>query len=82
MDIRGNRVCPRTGPPHWRGVFKGLVWPPMGPANTAHLLLQFYFHIISISKSCLAALAVALDKRRVGEDMKESQKRRRKRNMY
>lgn len=63
MDVRGNVACPRTGPPHRRGVFKGLVWHPMGAANTAHLLLQFYFHIISISKTCLAALAVALDKR-------------------
>lgn len=40
---------------------------PTGPANTAHLPLQFYFHIISISKSCLAALAFGSDKRRVSE---------------
>lgn len=78
MDVSGIVACPRTGPSHRRGVFKGLVWRPMGAANTAHLLLQFYFHIISISKSCLAALAVALDKRRVGEGMEERQKRRRK----
>lgn len=78
IDVKGNVACPRTGPPHRRGVFKGLVWCPMGAANTAHLLLQFYFHIISISKSCLAALAVALDKRRVGEGMEERQKRRRR----
>lgn len=50
MDVLGNGACPRTGPPHWRGVFKGLVWPLMGAANTARLLPQFYFHIISISK--------------------------------
>lgn len=79
VDVSGKVACPRTGPSHRRGVFKGLVWRPMGAANTAHLLLQFYFHIISISKSCLAALAVALDKRRVGEGMEERQKRRRKR---
>lgn len=71
VDVRGNLARPRTGPPHRRGVFKGPVWRPMGAANTAHLLLQFYFHIISISKSYLAALAVALDKRGVGEGMEE-----------
>lgn len=42
---------------------------PTGPANTAHLPLQFYFHIISISKSRLAALAFALDKSRVSEGL-------------
>lgn len=40
---------------------------PVGSANTAHLPLQFYFHIISISKSLLATLAFGLDKRRVSE---------------
>jgi len=40
---------------------------PRVPANTAHLPLQFYFQIISISKSLLAALAFGWDKSRVGE---------------
>lgn len=41
---------------------------PMDPVNTAHLALQFYFLIISISKSCLAALEFAKDKKeRVSE---------------
>lgn len=44
-----------------------------GPANTAHLPLQCYFHMISISKSLLPALAFSLDKRREegGKKMKE-----------
>lgn len=37
---------------------------PTGLANAARLLLRFYFHIILISKGCLAALAFASDKRR------------------
>lgn len=62
------RPRPRAGPPRWgRGAFKGLVLAPTGPANTAHLPLQFYFRIISISKSRLAALAFASDKRRLRE---------------
>lgn len=66
------RLRPRTGLPRWgRGAFKGLVLAPTGPANTAHLPLQFYFHIISISKSCLAALAFASDKRRLRERVEE-----------
>lgn len=60
------RLRPRAGPPRWgRGAFKGLVLAPTGPANTAHLPLQFYFRIISISKRRLAALAFASDKRRL-----------------
>lgn len=62
------RLRPRTGPPHWgeRRVQRARL-APTGSANTAHLKLQFYFHIISISKSLLAALAFGSDKRRVGE---------------
>lgn len=44
---------------------------PTGRANAAHLPLQFYFHIISISKSCLAALAFASDKSRVRKGWKK-----------
>lgn len=47
-----------------RGAFKGPAVAPTGPANAARLLLRFYFHIILISKGCLAALAFASDKRR------------------
>lgn len=48
---------------------------PTGSANTAHLPLQFYFHIISISKSLLAALAFGSDKRRVGEGVEGWEKK-------
>lgn len=47
---------------------------PTGQANTAHLPLQFYFHIISISKRLLAALAFGSDKRRVGEGVEKEGK--------
>lgn len=44
---------------------------PTGPATTAHLPMQFYFHIISISKSLLVALAFGVKKRRVTEEVKK-----------
>lgn len=58
-----------------------------GPANTAHLPLQFYFHIISISKSLLATLAFCSDKRRVREGVDGWRKKgrveyRRERSVY
>lgn len=68
------RLRPRTGPPRWgRGAFKRACLAPTGRANAAHLPLQFYFHIISISKSCLAALAFASDKSRVREGWKKEE---------
>lgn len=59
------KVCSR-----WERHVQRARLAPTVPAHIAHLPLQFYFNMISISKSLLAALAFGRDKRTVKEGWK------------
>lgn len=62
-ESTGKTTAPKQGSALGERCVQKAALAPMGCRNTAHLPLQFYFHIISISKSLLAALAFDSDKR-------------------